>query len=106
LGEEERWSVTEAAIFPEARLERQGAASLEKGAFEAAMHEAVGVSVNFQDIDVVGNAIQQGAGEPLGAEDIGPLIEENIVGDQHRGAFIALADGFKKQFGAGLRYWT
>jgi hypothetical protein len=52
---------------------------------------------------VVGNAIEQGSCEPLGAEDLGPLVEGKLAGDQRRGSLVALADGFEEQLGAGLR---
>jgi hypothetical protein len=40
--------------------------------------EAVGVGVHLQDVNVVGDAVQQCAGEPLGAEDLGPLVEGQV----------------------------
>ena len=52
---------------------------------------------------MVGDAVEQGAGEPLGAEDLGPFVEGQVAGDQRRGAFVALADGLEEQLGAGLR---
>jgi hypothetical protein len=45
------------------------------GSFAAALLEAVGVGVHLQDVDVVGDAVQQSTGESLGAEDLGPFIE-------------------------------
>ena len=73
------------------------------GSFAAALLEAVGVGVHLQDVDVVGDAVEQCAGEPLGAEDLGPLVEGQVAGDQRRGALVALADGLEEQLGAGLR---
>jgi len=61
---------------PEARVEGQS------GAFAAALFEAVGVGVHLQDVDMMGDAIEQGAGEPLGSEDLGPLVERQIAGNQ------------------------
>jgi len=72
-------------------------------AFAAALLEAVGVGVHLQDVDVVGDAIEQCAGEPFGAEDLGPLVEWQVAGDQRRGALVALADGLEEQLGSGLR---
>jgi len=72
------------------------------GSFAAALYEAVGVGVHFQNVDVVGDAVQQRAGEPLRAEDLGPLVEGQVACDERRIAFIALADGFEEQLGAGL----
>ena len=36
------------------------------------MPEAVALAVHFQDVDVVGEAVQQRAGEPFRAEGLGP----------------------------------
>jgi hypothetical protein len=48
--------------------------------------EAVGVGVHFQDVDMVGDVVQQGAGEPFGTEDLDPFIEGQVAGDERRGA--------------------
>jgi hypothetical protein len=50
--------------------------------------EPVAVAVQLQDIDVVGEAIEQRAGEPLGAEDRGPLLERQVGDDQGSRTFI------------------
>ena len=72
------------------------------GLFAAALLQPVRVGVHLQDVDVMGKPVQQGAGEPFGAEDIGPFVEGQVAGDQRRGALIALADGLEEQLGAGL----
>ena len=38
-----------------------------------AVLEAVAVAVHLQDVNVVGEPVKQSAGEPLGAEHVGPL---------------------------------
>ena len=38
------------------------------------MLETVALAIHLQDMDVVGETIQQGAGQPLGAEDLRPLV--------------------------------
>ena len=48
----------------------------------AAMTEAVAVAVHLQDVDVMGEAVQQRAGEALRAEHLGPLVEGEVGGDQ------------------------
>ncbi len=40
-----------------------------------AVLEAVAVPVHLQDVDMVGEAVEQGSGEPLRAEHLGPLVE-------------------------------
>ena len=54
-------------------------------------------------MDVVGEAVKQGAGEALAAEDLGPFVEGQVAGDQGRAAFMALGEDLEQQFGAGLR---
>jgi len=51
-------------------------------AFTPAVLEAEAVAVHLQDVDVVGEAVEQSAGEPLGAEDFGPLGEGQVAGHQ------------------------
>ena len=58
----------------------------------AALLETVGVGVHLQDVDVVGDAIEQCAGEALGAEDLGPFVKGQIACDQRRRTLIALTD--------------
>ena len=52
------------------------------GGVVPAVAEAIAVSVHLQDVDVVGETVQQRAGEALRAEDFGPLVEWQIGGDQ------------------------
>ena len=46
-------------------------------------------AVHLQDVDVVGEAVQQGSGE-LGSKDVGPLVEGE-VGGEDGAPFVALA---------------
>ena len=55
--------------------------SLRGGVFPAAL-EAVALAVHLQDVDVVGEPVQQRAGETLRAEDLGPLVEGQVGGGQ------------------------
>ena len=41
-------------------------------------------------MNVVREAIEQGAGQPLGAEDLRPFVKRQIRGDQRRALFVAL----------------
>jgi hypothetical protein len=52
------------------------------GSFAVALPEPVGVCVHLQDVDVVCNAVEQSSGEPLRAEDLGPLVEGQVAGDE------------------------
>jgi hypothetical protein len=42
-------------------------------------------------VDVVGEPVEQGARQALGAEHRRPLVEGQIAGDQGRAALVALA---------------
>ena len=47
---------------------------------------------------MVGESIQQRAGQPFRAEDLGPLLERQVAGDQRRAAFVALTEDLEQQF--------
>ena len=70
------------------------------GVLSAAL-EAVAVAVHLQDMHVVGETIQQRAGEPFRAEHVGPLVEGQVGGDQDGAPFVALAEDLEEQFRAG-----
>ena len=46
----------------------------------AATPETVAVAIHLQDVDVVGEPVQQRAGQPLRSEDLGPLVEGQVGG--------------------------
>ena len=50
-------------------------------------------------------AIQQGAGQPLRAEDLGPLVEGQVGGDQDRPSLVSLAEDLEEELRAGLGKW-
>ena len=52
-------------------------------------------------------AVEQGAGQPLGAEALGPLVERQVARRQDRAALIALAEDLEQQFSPALGFcWT
>jgi len=65
------------------------------------VHEPEAVAVELEDVNVVGETIEQRAGEPLGGEHAGPLVEGQIAGDDNRAALVALAEDLEQQLGAG-----
>jgi len=67
-----------------------------------ALLEPIAIAVHLQDVDVVGEAVEQRAGEPFGGEHASPLVERQIAGDDGRAALVALAEHLEQQFGAGL----
>ena len=46
-----------------------------------ALFEPVAVAVQFEDVDVVGQSVEQRTGQPLRSEHAGPLVEWQIAGD-------------------------
>jgi len=55
------------------------------------LRQAVALAVHLEYADVMGQAVEQCAGQAFGAEGLGPFIERQIAGDQG-GA--ALTTGF------------
>jgi hypothetical protein len=103
-GEKGLWSLAEEALLPRgASGVGESSAFCGRGPFAATVLEAVAVAVHLQDVDMVSDSVEQRAGEPLGAEDFGPLFEGKIAGNQRRGTFVALAEGLEEQFGASFR---
>ena len=39
------------------------------------MFEAIALAVQLEDVDVMGQPIEQRASQPFGAEDLGPFVE-------------------------------
>ena len=70
------------------------------GALPAVL-ETVAVAVHLQDVNVVGEPVKQSAGEPLGAEHVGPLVEGQVGGDQDGAPLVALAEDLEEQFRSG-----
>ena len=66
--------------------------------------EEVALPVHLKDVDAVSEAVQECTGEPLRAEDLGPLVEGEIGGDQDRSSLVALAEDFRTV--AWPRSWT
>ena len=74
--------------------------NLGRSGFPAAL-EAVALAVHLQDVDVVGESVQERASEALRSEDLGPLVEWEVGGDQDRSTLIALAEDLEEQFRTG-----
>ena len=64
--------------------------------------EPVTLSVHLQDVNVMGEPIQQRAGQPLRSESLGPFVERQITGHQRGAAFIAPAEDLKQELRPGL----
>ncbi len=63
--------------------------------------EAIAVAVHGQDADVVGEPVEQGAGEPLRSQDGCPILEGEVRGDDGRAPLAALREGLEEQRGSG-----
>jgi len=68
----------------------------------AALAEAIAFAVHLENVDVVCQPVEKGAGQALGAEGFGPFVEGQVAGDQRGAALIALRDQFEQELGAGL----
>src|SRR5271166_2126692 len=68
-----------------------------------ALFEAIAVAVHFEDVDVVGQPIEQRAGQSLGPEHAGPLVKRQIAGDEGRAALVTLAEDLEQELRAGRR---
>ena len=68
-----------------------------------ALFEAIAVAVHFEDVDVVGEPIEQRAGQPLGPKHAGPFVKRQIGGDNNRAALVTLAEDLEQEFRAGGR---
>ena len=58
--------------------------------------EEVALLVHLKDEDAVSEAIRECTGEPLRAEDLGPLVEGRVGGDQDPSSLVALAEDFEQ----------
>src|SRR4051812_6239467 len=68
-----------------------------------ALFEAIAVAIHFEDVDVVGQPIEQRAGQPLGPEHAGPLVERQITGDEGGAAFVTLAENLEQELCSSRR---
>ena len=66
----------------------------------ATVLEAPAVIACLDDVVMMGDAIEQRGSHFRIAEDGRPLTEREVGGDDHRGAFVKLADEVKQQLAA------
>ena len=53
-------------------------------------------------MDTVRETVEECSGEPLRAEDFGPLVEGKVGRDQYGATLVALAEDLEEQLGSGL----
>lgn len=68
----------------------------------SALGEAVAVAIHLKDVDVMGEAVEQGAGQAFRSEGLGPFIERQVAGNQRGAPFVALGDHLEEQFCPGF----
>lgn len=66
----------------------------------ATLGETIAVAIHLEDVDVVGDAVEQRAGEALGSELFGPFVKWQVAGDQAGSAFVASAGVAWRTLGA------
>ena len=65
--------------------------------------QAVAVAIHLEDVDVMGEPVEQRAGKALRTEDAGPLVEGEVAGHQHRTPLVPPAEDLEQQFRPGGR---
>ena len=66
-----------------------------------ALAEPIALTVHLEDVDVMGEAVEERTGQALGAEHAGPLVERQIAGDDDLAPLVALAEHLEEQLGTG-----
>jgi hypothetical protein len=61
--------------------------------------EPEAVAVHLEDMDVVGEAVEERAGEPFGTEHGRPFVERQIARYQRAASFVALTEDLEQQLG-------
>ena len=69
------------------------------------MRKTVALAVHLQNVDVMGETVEQCAGQAFRAKHRSPLVEWQVRGDDGGATFVALAERLEQQFGAGGRQW-
>ena len=68
----------------------------------SAFIETIALAVHFQNMDMVGETVQQCPGQTFRTEYLGPFIERQVGGHHDRATFVTLAEDLEQKFGAGL----
>ena len=64
--------------------------------------EPVAFSVGLDELHAVGKSIDERAGEPFVAEDLGPVLEGPVGGEDKALTFVGAADDVEEKFGSGF----
>ena len=57
-------------------------------------------AVHLEDVNMMGEPVEQSAGEAFGTKDRGPFIKGQIAGDQGGTALVTLTEHFKQELRA------
>ena len=68
----------------------------------AALTQPEALAVHFQNMDMVCQAVENGACEAFRSADLGPFVERQVGRDDDRAALVALGDDLEEQFGPRL----
>jgi len=83
-----KWSTRSAAAAARRVVHLSTARSGSRLILFEALAEAEGLANEFEDVGVMGQTIQQGGGQPFIAEDLRPVREFQVAGDDQRHAFV------------------
>jgi len=70
--------------------------------FGFALLEPEALAVHLEDMDVMGQAVEERACEAFRSKDLGPFIEGQVGGDQDRATLVALAEDSAKLIGEAV----
>ena len=66
------------------------------------LFESVALSVGFDNVDSVSQAVEESSGELLGTEDLCPVFKGEISSDHEALAFVGATDYLEKEFSSCL----
>ena len=90
-----RWSTATSSGWEWCRLIVSSIAGRPQVGEHPALLEPVALSIHLQVVNAVRGVVQQSTGQPLRAEDLGPLVRRQTGGDQDRASFVALSQDLK-----------
>lgn len=65
------------------------------------MSSSIGLAFGSEDVCVVSEAVEERRGQPFVAEDLDPLGERELGGDDRRAAFVAVSEQVGEHLAAG-----
>ena len=65
------------------------------------LFEAEAFAIHLEDVAMVGESIQQSGGHAFALEDLIPVAEGQVAGDQQAAAFVTIGEDLEEQFGSG-----